>query len=664
VIRRRTPHLRSRRVNAVLRVVASFAFLPVLALADASTHPAPPGVDEAAIDTTVSACTNFYRHACGGFLKTAPVSERTPRRGLFEARFDNNLQHALDRLFDSDANDAELVRLATFHRSCRAAQRETTPADDAYLARWFARIDSARDRTAIELLARQLDAIGVEPFFSYDAAPDPADWTRWRGELGAPILYAKAVTVAPALEISGLAPAHARDAAAVIEAMALRLRAARDGAGERPVETLSWQQLESRAPGFDWAGYHTQFGAPSTRPIGVPNVDYVVEAARVLRDAPLADLRAYLRWRLLLSLRGELPPKYAPALSTLPPSLRGTVGDVDGRCRDATVRAMGVEFSRQFSKRIVGTDARNEAHEIAERMRRTAIGAVQRADWLSDDARRAMLDKLARLDLHIGFPDRWPATGRYALTSSFLENVEAARRFEQQQKWKRTQERRDRASWQEKVYPWVGDGMASARLVLPNGFPDAYSNSLVMTAAMLMPPQFATDAPEEFNYGTFGTVVAHELVHVLELHMFGTDGRPAELWSADDTQRHDARMKCVVSQATAFVPGPGLHNPGDRQADENVADLAGVRLAYEALAAGPRETTRRESQTFFYAYAQRQCLAQTPAELARSIDDDSHGPAEYRVNGPLANLPAFAEAFRCPSDAPMASPEAALCRVW
>ena len=276
------------------------------------------------------------------------------------------------------------------------------------------------------------------------------------------------------------------------------------------------------------------------------------------------------------------------------------------------------------------------------------------------------------MDLHIGFPDRWPDAGGYPLDpNGFLANAVAARRFGQQQAWARAGTLRDRSRWQEEVYPWVGIGMASERLTVPNGFPDPYSNSLVMTAALLMPPRFAKDAAVEANYATYGTVFGHELTHVLEYHVVDAEGRSNDIWQPTDVKAHDERQQCVIDQADAFVPAPGLKNRGKRQLDENIADLGGVRLAHAALAArlGPAMTTRgadgrTPEQRFFLRYAQYYCTAQTPERLAAGVAGDGHGPAEFRVNGPLSNLPAFARAFGCRAGDAMVRPTMKMCRIW
>jgi putative endopeptidase len=247
-----------------------------------------------------------------------------------------------------------------------------------------------------------------------------------------------------------------------------------------------------------------------------------------------------------------------------------------------------------------------------------------------------------------------------------------ARAFEQQRSWARVGTEHSLANWDMIVSPWVGDGMAAARLVVPNGFPDALSNSIIMTAAYLGSPRFDADAAPELNFATFGTVFAHEFVHVAQMHMFGADGRDQELWSDADIQAEEKQGKCVVDQADAYEPLPGVKMKGERQYQENVADDGGLRLAFEALEArlGTKKLYRKDAsgtspaQRFFYRFAQNWCSAATEDSLRKSVEADGHAPPEFRVNAPLSNLPAFGRAFSCKADAKMIRPAAQRCRVW
>lgn len=631
------------------------------------------GIDLAAIDPRVNACDNFYRHACGGFIAAARPDANRPELNMGESRFNENLERALDALFRTPGDDPELRRLETFYRSCNASVAGANAADVAAVQTWLSRIDRVNSRADVQRMMRDLSQIGVDVFFNYGGWADRTDSTRYRGELLNAGTWADPDLIERAFALSGrdAATAH-RDAQAVVSiAAALRPHAVQrwDDNSEHP---MSQAEIARLAPAIDWPAYFAMVGAPAERPINVTSPDYLRDLQGQLTTRPIAELRAYMRWKFLVSLRGELPSPYVRAFANIEPWARVAVGDPATQCREATVRAMGVEFSRQFATRILGRDARETGLSITTSIRDAIVRSAESRSWLSLQARMATADKLRQTDLKIGFPDQWPETGRYELRPDrFFDNVLAARRYEQQRTWARAQTRRDRRAWDMIVSPWVGDGMAAARLVVPNGYPDALTNSMIMTAGYLMPPRFDARVPIEVNYGTFAATVGHEFVHVAQLHMYGADGRESELWSPADQAAATRQGQCVIDQANAHEPLPGLHMDGAGQYEENVADYGGIRLAYEALRARlgaaidrPDSSGMTPGQRFFYAFAQNWCTAQTDDSLRGHVSSDGHGPPEFRVNAPLSNLPAFAHSFGCRGSARMVRPAANQCTVW
>jgi predicted metalloendopeptidase len=276
------------------------------------------------------------------------------------------------------------------------------------------------------------------------------------------------------------------------------------------------------------------------------------------------------------------------------------------------------------------------------------------------------------LDVKVGFPDAWPATGSFPLSqTTFLDNVLAAQAFEQQRLWARARRQRDRTSWEIVVSPGAAPGMAAAQLVIPNGYPDQATNSMILTAAWLRAPLFDAHAPPEVRYGSLGALVGHEIVHVMENHEFDSRGEARDLWGAGDALAHDGRSDCLAEQGNQFVVIDSMRLDGRRTLDENLADLGGIRHAYAAMARelGPRLVQRgtdglTPAQRFFIAYAQRYCSADSPAYLRASIKEETHGPSRFRVNAPLWNMPEFATAFSCPQGSPMTRRRSARCTVW
>jgi putative endopeptidase len=631
-------------------------------------------VDYLAIDYSADACTDFYQRACGGFIARTKIGPEQPEVDLGQREFDTNLQANLERLFATPAPaTSELGRLETFYSSCL----DDSPANRAIVTTWLERINAANTRNDIQGLILNLSSIGVDPFFTYAGEPDPQKLDRNRGAIDSNNLWQDKPVVERAFELSGLAPGEARADAAAVASLITRLREDRN-TSDNPSDYehhRTWAQIAKIAPAVDWAAYEKLVGAVRARPINLSSPKYLAAVSRELQTRPVAEIRAYLRWTFLFSLRGELPAPYDQAFGDLSPALRVDLNNRTKRCRDATVRAMGVEFSREYSDRILGLPAREAATRIAASIRDQIVASMQNVSWLSPAARDRTVQKLKQTDLKIGFPDHWPAVGKFPLDrGQFLHNVLNARMFEARRSWHRVNQTRSRKDWDMVVYPWVGEGMAAARLVVPNGFPDANSNSLIMTAAFLTSPSFSVDAPIEANYGTFGAVFAHEFVHIAETHEFDAAGRQRDIWSAADLAAWHKQRQCVIDEAKTTARAPGAapsESPSYHRYSENVADLSGLRLAYQALAAKlgsklkqPDARGMTPLQRFFYKYAQHWCTAATAEDLQKRAGDDPHALPSYRTNVPLSNLPAFGEAFGCRPGSPMRRAEGKVCRMW
>ena len=650
----------------------------VVSKGSASAEPMPDalrsaasGIDFSAIDPAVDVCQNFYQHACGGFIESTVLTPGRSEVSLTDQKFDANLEESLNKLFAIKSPEgSELSRLETFYQSCLGDPQSSV----VLTKRWLARIDAARTRADIQNLVFALSEIGVDPFFSYAGAPGPKDLTKYRGEIDYSNLWQEPALVERTFTLAGIPAAQAKSDAEAVAAITTELRKYRttdaDQAAYENPTTLA--ELKRDAPAINWSRYFSMVGASPKRSLNLTSKLYLPEVSRELSTRSPAELRAYLRWAFLFSLRGELPAPYNQAFGDITPYLRVALDQPAKQCREATVRAMGVEFSRQYAQRILGMPARTAAYKIGVSIQSEIADAVEQADWLSPAARRATADKLRKTDLKIGFPDHWPEVGKFPLSrSDFLANALAARRYEEKRAWRRANEARSRENWDMLVFPWVGIGMAAARLSVPNAYPDPNTNSMIMTAAFLNLPRFDKDAPLEINYGGFGAVFAHEFVHIAETHEYGSLGQQQELWSAADMASANKRHQCVIDQADASPAPAGSQVSGETNLSENVADLGGLRLAYNALAARlgtslgrPDATGMTPARRFFYKYAQTYCTAATPATLSQLVADDPHGLPSYRVNGPLSNLPAFGEAFGCKAGTPMRRDSDKVCRMW
>ncbi len=648
-------------------------------------------------DRTADACTDFYQYVCGGWIASVQIPPDRVMADLGQDAADAGNDLAIRQLLTSKDHDPdpEVMRLRTFFASCSSAMPAAEAAAAATLRVWLARIDSAESPNQFMSVLQALHEQGINALFQYVGEPDPTDRTRNRasiqeGVLGlrrdaylakggqaAGLKAAYRRHVARQLTLSGVSASEAeRDATAIygIEARlapaALSFSARFDPkVSEHP---MTETELQKVAPHIDWHAYLAAVGYRPGDPLNVVSPAYMRAVDQVFATTSVADLRAYLRWIFLDAMGPALPGALAEEyyrFAAWPLVLQRSRFD---ECKLETIKGMGVELSHQFSTRILGREARDEAKRVVRDVQLEAEDSTRSDAWLSPAARAASRKKVQALDLKVGYPDSWPPTGAFPLErDDFLANMLAAQAFQQQQSWDGVHAPRDPHAWEVMVYPNAAPGLAVARLVIPNGYPDVYTNSMILTAALLRPPVFDPEAPPEVQFGTFGTIVGHEIVHVLENHQFDWRGNDSDFWSAEDVKSHEGQSACLVNQTNDFVLFGDKHLDGRYTFDENVADLSGIPFAFTAMAREHGDGIWEKgndglspAQRFFIAYAQRNCTVERPAYFRERAPLDGHAPSRFRVNDPLSNMPEFARAFSCRAGSPMARPRSSRCVIW
>jgi putative endopeptidase len=679
----------------VLSVLAGFALTTGVAVAR-DTAAQQWSFDRSTFESSVDPCSDFYQHVCGAWTNPANIPADLPfaswARYFATKANDDDLKKLL--LGTTGIDDPEVFRLRTFIAACMTQNAATDRAARKTAQFWLARVDGIKTHPQFMAVLRELHAHGVNAFFRYSGEPDINEQSRYRGGILQGSLglrrsvYADKSAGADAkrskyrehvtrmFELAGVTPATAgHDAAAVLQLettlAAVSLSFFDQFDAKISEHSVRPQDLPALAPGIDWARYLKMVGQPPERALNVSSIDYLRTVDTLIANTPVEDLRAYLRWRFLDTFGTALPAPWAEeqqrfAAGSLKPTARFEF------CRLETLKNLGVELSRQFSQRFIGSEVRSQATAIAARVQEEVVNSTGSFAWLSPPARAMTEQRVKLLDLKVAYPDRWPDSGDFPLSKTdFLANVLQSQGYEQHREWARAHQERRRDSWETTGYPNEAAGMAAARLVIPNGFPDQTTNSIVLTAASLQPPLYDAAAPVEVRYGTFGFLVGHELGHILENHDYDAYGQPRESWSAADSTAHDEQTACIIAQANQYVAGEGAHLDGTKTAGENFGDLSGIYYAYTAMARdlGTHLTDTgadgyTPAQRFFIAYAQQWCTAERPDFARENLRDDGHAPARFRTNAPLSNMPAFAHAFSCANTAPMVRPASTRCSYW
>jgi predicted metalloendopeptidase len=197
---------------------------------------------------------------------------------------------------------------------------------------------------------------------------------------------------------------------------------------------------------------------------------------------------------------------------------------------------------------------------------------------------------------------------------------------------------------------------------------------IVFPAGILQPPYFDLNADDAVNYGAIGGVIGHEMSHGFDDQgrKFDLKGNMADWWTADDAKNYMQRATCVEEQFSAFrAEEVGMNQNGKLVLGESIGDLGGLKIAWlafqKSLEGKPRPAAIdgfTPEQRFFLGWAQVWGRNQRPEAIRQQILTDPHPLGRFRVNGPLSNMPQFAEAFHCKLGDKMVRPEDKRCQVW
>jgi len=283
---------------------------------------------------------------------------------------------------------------------------------------------------------------------------------------------------------------------------------------------------------------------------------------------------------------------------------------------------------------------------------------IEALSWMDAATKQQALAKLAAVVNKIGYPDRWRDYSSVTIErEDYFHNALQAIAFESHRQLSKIGKPLDRSEWQ--MTPQT-----------VNAYYDAQMNDINFSAGVLQPPLYDPRMDDAPNYGNTGGTIGHELTHGFDDQgrKFDAAGNLKDWWSSADTKQFNHRTQCIVDQYAKYVVVGDVHINSRLTLGEDVADLGGLilaRMAWHAQTAHQQLTDRdglTPEQRFFVGYAQWACENQRPENLRLNAKTNEHSPGRYRVNGLVVNMPEFAKAFSCPTNAPLAKKNP--CRVW
>ncbi|HEX8557005.1 MAG TPA: M13 family metallopeptidase [Pyrinomonadaceae bacterium] len=649
------------------------------------------GFDRARMDDATAACTDFYQYANGGWLKTTEIPAAFSSWGSFNILAENNrktLHEILEEAAKKKGARAGSVdqKVGDFYATCMdEAARETLGAKP--LAPYLARIDKVSDVKGLRALVADFHKAGLPAVFGFGALPDLKNSSQvigfaGQGGISLPTneYYTKTDERSVKLradfvqhmtnmfQLLGDAPAQAAKNAQTV--MAIETRLAQNSRGPVELRDFTRQynlmgpaELAKLTPNFPWGDYFAGLGLPKDLTINVAHPEFFQAADKMLTEVPVADWKTYMRWRLVSAAADALSSKFEEESFNFGGRiLQGRKEQYPRwrRCVSATDSTLGEALGQVYVARAFTPESKARMETMINNLLAAFGERVRGADWMTDETRKAALAKLAAFKQKIGYPEKWIDYTRLDVKrDAYAANVIRAGEFAQARELAKIGKPVDRSEW----------GMTPPTV---NAYNNWLMNEIVFPAGILQPPFFNPAADDAINYGAIGAVIGHEITHGFDDQgaKFDLQGNLKDWWTPADLKNFEARSECVVNQFSAFEVEPGLKMVGKLVAGESIADLGGLTVAYEAfrksMAGRKPENVDgfTPEQRFFLGWAQVWASKYTPEAARLQVQSDPHPISRFRVNGPLSNMPQFAQAFQCKADDPMVRPEKERCQVW
>ncbi|MGM9481428.1 M13 family metallopeptidase [Roseateles sp. NT4] len=422
-------------------------------------------------------------------------------------------------------------------------------------------------------------------------------------------------------------------------------------------------ELAAKAPGLDWTALLAAAGVPSPDRVIVAQPPYAAAATKLLAEAPLEDLRAYLALRALDASADVLPQAFREArfayrgtalsgAKTEQPRWQQAVADVNN--------ALGEAVGETYVKRNFQAADKARMLQLVNNLLAAYGESIDGLTWMTPATKAKAKDKLSKYLVKIGYPDVWRSYAALEVKAGDpVGNRQRAQRFEWQRQAAKAGKPVDKREW----------GMTPQTV---NAYYNPTFNEIVFPAAVLQPPLYNTRADDAVNYGAIGAVIGHEISHGFddEGSQFDGDGALANWWTEADRQAFEKVGERLVAQYEAYEPIPGKHVNGKLTLGENMADLSGLQIAYKAwlrsLGGKPAPVIDGLTgpQRFFMGWSQAWREKMREPRRLQQLTADPHSPAEFRANGAAINHDGFHEAFKTQAGDKMFKPAAERIRIW
>ncbi len=640
------------------------------------------------LDASKSACTDFGGYVNGKWLDSNPIPGDRTSWGAFEMLGERSIavqrQLAEHAAAAADATGVEKIVgdiWATGMDEAAINAQGIKP-----IASRLSEIDALTDGASVAELIRRTAATGQNVLFGFGPSPDFKNsevniaYASQAG-LGLPDrsyyfdadkkdkLEAYRAHVGKVLELSGWPAAEAKAAADRVVAFETRLAKVSKSSEElsRDVSLfynpVSIADADAMTPNFPWTRFFESqdVAVPTMFSLAIP--DFHKEVDSMIASVPVEDWKSYLRFHAVDGASPFLSEAFVDEnFDFYRRAMRGQKENKPRwkRVLDTVEGLSGEALGQMYVKVAFTPESKSRMETLVQNLRDALKARLENLDWMSPETKEKAMAKWASFTPKIGYPDKWRSWDGFKTSrDSYVGNVIDAIAFNYRYELDKIGKPVDKTEW----------GMSPQTV---NAYYNPQQNEIVFPAAILQPPFFDPKADDAVNYGGIGAVIGHEMIHGYDDQgsRFGPTGNFEVWWSDADAKSFSGRTDQLVNQFNGYEASPGLKVNGNLTLGENIADLGGLAVAYDAMqrATGdspdPMIDGMTREQRLFLNWGTVWRRNFTPDELKVRIATDPHAPANFRAIGAPSNLPAFAQAFDCKAGHPMVRADAQRVVIW
>jgi putative endopeptidase len=424
------------------------------------------------------------------------------------------------------------------------------------------------------------------------------------------------------------------------------------------------EQLQALAPAIAWNKFLTVSGLSQPLPaLIVRQPDYLQGLSHLLESTPLKSWKSYFRFHLLSNRAVFLSKAFLDEdFAFYQGVLRGTPSNTERWKRGVRLvdRQMGEASGKLYVAKYFPPQTKARIDSLVGNLLKAYAQSIDQLPWMSAATKVEAQAKLRKINVKIGYPSRWRDYGKLSISpTDLLGNVTRANAFENHRTLAHLGAPIDRNEWN-MTAPTV------------NAYYNPTVNEIVFPAGILQPPAFDPAADDAFNYGSAGATIGHEISHGFDDSgsQYDSDGNLRDWWTAEDHAKFKAQTEILIKEYNAFEPVPGFHVNGALTLGENIADIAGIEIAYKAYRAslGGREPPVIDGMTadqrFYVGFAQSWLGKSRDESTIAQVKSDPHSPVKYRVDGVVVHMPTFYTAFKVVPGDKMYLPPESRVTLW